>query len=160
MEASGHSARGQSAQSCAKLLQLCPTLCNPMDSSLPGTSVHGFSRQEHRGELPSPPPGDLPDPGLEPQSLESPALAGGFFTTSPEQNPVTLQRATRDPRSSLCPESSLGCCFSLKSVLAWRVSCEVIMSMQNQRAHRGGSFLGGDQDLVIGQGWASSRPVL
>ena len=26
----------------AKLLQLCPTLCNPMDSSLPGSSVHGI----------------------------------------------------------------------------------------------------------------------
>ena len=29
-----------------------------------------------------PPPGDLPDPGIEPTSLMSPALAGGFFTTS------------------------------------------------------------------------------
>ena len=32
--------------------------------------------------LPCPPPGDLPDPGTEPASLMSPALAGGFFTTS------------------------------------------------------------------------------
>ena len=32
--------------------------------------------------LPCPPPGDLPDPGIEPTSLRSPALAGGFFTTS------------------------------------------------------------------------------
>ena len=31
---------------------------------------------------PCPPPGDLPDPGIEPVSLQSPALAGGFFTTS------------------------------------------------------------------------------
>ena len=31
---------------CAKSLQSCPTLCNPMDYSLPGSSVHGFSRQE------------------------------------------------------------------------------------------------------------------
>ena len=31
--------------------------------------------------LPCPPPGDLPDPGIEPASLTSPALAGGFFTT-------------------------------------------------------------------------------
>ena len=28
------------------------------------------------------PPGDLPDPGVEPMSLMSPAMAGGFFTTS------------------------------------------------------------------------------
>ena len=32
--------------------------------------------------MPGPPPGDLPDPGTEPQSLMSPALAGGFFTIS------------------------------------------------------------------------------
>ena len=41
-----------------------------------------FSRQEYWSGLPSPPPGDLPDPGIEPTSLTSPALAGGFFTTS------------------------------------------------------------------------------
>ena len=42
----------------------------------------GFSRQEYWSGLPCPPPGDLPDPGMEPVSLMSPALAGGFFTTS------------------------------------------------------------------------------
>ena len=41
----------------------------------------GFSRQEYWSGLPCPPPGDLPDPGIEPVSLMSPALAGGFFTT-------------------------------------------------------------------------------
>jgi len=42
----------------------------------------GFSRQEYWSGLPFPPPGDLPDPGIEPKSLISPALAGGFFTSS------------------------------------------------------------------------------
>ena len=41
-----------------------------------------FSRQEHWSESLCPPPGDLPDPGIEPMSLMSPALAAGFFTTS------------------------------------------------------------------------------
>ena len=41
----------------------------------------GFSRQEYWSGLPCPPPGDLPNPGIEPASLTSPALAGGFFTT-------------------------------------------------------------------------------
>ena len=41
----------------------------------------GFSRQEHWSGLLCPPPGDLPDPGMEAASLASPALAGGFFTT-------------------------------------------------------------------------------
>ena len=42
----------------------------------------GFFRQEYWGRLPLPPPGDIPDPGIKHLSLNSPALAGGFFTTS------------------------------------------------------------------------------
>ena len=37
--------------------------------------------------LPFPPPGDLPDPGIEPTSLVSPALAGRFFTPGPPGKP-------------------------------------------------------------------------
>ena len=40
----------------------------------------GFSRQEYWNGLPCPPPEDLPSPGIEPESLRSPALAGKFFT--------------------------------------------------------------------------------
>ena len=42
----------------------------------------GFSRQEYWSGLPCPSPGDLPNPGIEPKFLMSPALAGGFFNTS------------------------------------------------------------------------------
>ena len=42
----------------------------------------GFSRQEYWTGLPCPPPGDLPNPEMEPMSLISLALAGRFFTTS------------------------------------------------------------------------------
>ena len=41
-----------------------------------------FSRQEQWGWVPFPPPRDFPDPGIDPLSLPSPVLAGGFFTTS------------------------------------------------------------------------------
>ena len=41
-----------------------------------------LSRQDYWSRLPFPTPGDLPDPGIEPMSLESPVLAGRFFTTS------------------------------------------------------------------------------
>ena len=41
----------------------------------------GFSRQECWSGLPRPPPGDLPDPGIKPASLTSPALASGFYIT-------------------------------------------------------------------------------
>ena len=62
---------------CAKLLQSCPTLCDPMDYSLTGFSVHGILQARI---LPS--PRGLPNPGNKTTSLTSPALAGGFFTTS------------------------------------------------------------------------------
>ena len=42
----------------------------------------GFFRQEYWSGLPVPSPGDLPDPGIETESLASLALAGGFFTIS------------------------------------------------------------------------------
>ena len=65
---------------CTKLLQLCPALCNPLDCSLPGLSVHGIL-QATPG-MPYPPSRNLPDPGMEAASLTSPALAGRFFTTN------------------------------------------------------------------------------
>ena len=48
----------------------------------------GFSRQEYWSGLPFPTPGELSDPGMEPTSLASPALAGGFFTTEPSGQPL------------------------------------------------------------------------
>ena len=41
-----------------------------------------FSREEYWSGLPCPPPGDFPNPGIQPSSLTSPALPGKFFTTS------------------------------------------------------------------------------
>ena len=43
----------------------------------------GVPRQEYWSGLPIHPPGDLPDPGIKPESRASPTLAGGFFTTEP-----------------------------------------------------------------------------
>ena len=59
-----------------------PTHCDPTDCSPQAPLSMEFSRQEYWSELPCPSPGDLPNPGIEPPSLRSPALAGGFFTTS------------------------------------------------------------------------------
>ena len=61
---------------------LYPTLCDPVDCSLPGSTSQaplsmGFFRQYWSG-LPFPPAGDLPHPGIKPRS---PALASRFFTT-------------------------------------------------------------------------------
>ena len=52
----------------------------------------GFSRQEYWSGLPYPPPGDLPDPGIEPVSPVSLVLAGGSFT--PREATQETPRAT------------------------------------------------------------------
>ena len=65
--------------SCLNYVWFCVTLWI-IASQAPLSTV--FSRQEYWSGLSCSPPGDLPDPGMEPESLMSPALAGGFFTTS------------------------------------------------------------------------------
>ena len=60
---------------------MASVFCKSVDCSPPGSSVHGFPRQEYWSGLPCPSPGDLPNPGIEPVSLTSPALAGKFFFT-------------------------------------------------------------------------------
>ena len=67
--------------------QLCPTLCDPMECSPPGFSVHRIF-QARILELPFPSLGDLLDPGIEPTSLVFPALASGFFITAPPGKPL------------------------------------------------------------------------
>ena len=73
---------GSLEQLLCSLTQSCPTLCNPMDVASQAPLPMGFSRQEYWSESPFPPPWNLPDPGMEPLSPVSSALAGGFFTTS------------------------------------------------------------------------------
>ena len=71
---------------CAKSVQLCLTLrpyrLYPSQAPL----SMGFSRQEYWGELPCPPPGDRPNPGIKPMSPASPALAADS-TTVPSGKP-------------------------------------------------------------------------
>ena len=62
--------------SCVRLCATLWTVAHQASLSM------GFSRQEYCSGLPCPPPGDLPDGGLKPESLMSPELAGGFFTIS------------------------------------------------------------------------------
>ena len=72
---------------CCLVPESCPALCDPMDCSPPGSSVHGIS-QARKLKLPSPTPQDIPDPGIE---STSPELAGGFFTTEPPGKPHQLK---------------------------------------------------------------------
>ena len=66
----------------AKSLQLCPTLCDPMDHSPPGSSVHGILQARILQWVAMPSSRGSSNPGIKPSYLLSPALAGWFFTTS------------------------------------------------------------------------------
>ena len=63
---------------CAKSLQSCLTLCNPVDCSLPGFSVHGILQARILGWV------------AIPMSLMSPTLAGRFFTNSTTWDTLSL----------------------------------------------------------------------
>ena len=72
--------------------QSCPTLRDSMDCSLPGFSVHGIFQARILEWVAISSSRDLPDPGIEPKSPVSPALAGGFFATKPLQKPLPEER--------------------------------------------------------------------
>ena len=65
--------------------QPCPTLCDPMNCRLPGSSVHGI----FQARIPFPSPGDLPNPGIEPRSS---ALQMDSLPSEPPGKPSPLLR--------------------------------------------------------------------
>ena len=69
---------------CCLVAESCLTLCIPMDCIPPGSSVHGISQARILEWVTIFFSRDLPDPGIRP---ESPALAGGFFTTKSPGKP-------------------------------------------------------------------------
>ena len=75
----------------AKLLQSRPTLCDFMDYSLPGSSIHGILQARILEWLPHPPPVNLPDQGIE---LKSPALHVDSFPLSHQGSPKTKHTFT------------------------------------------------------------------
>ena len=74
--------------SCAQLFAAPWTVVHQVPWSM------GFSRQEYCSGLPCPPPGHLPNPGVEPTSLTSPSLAGRFFTTTATYIPQSSPNET------------------------------------------------------------------
>ena len=71
--------------------QSCPTLCNPMDCSPPGSSTRGISQARILEWVAISSSRDLPNPGIEPRSPASSALKGEFFTTEPPGKPKSPQ---------------------------------------------------------------------
>ena len=72
---------------CVCVLGHVQLFANPWTVARQASLSMGFSRQEYWNGLSFPSPGVLPDPGIEWESLESPALASGCFTLSHLGNP-------------------------------------------------------------------------
>ena len=72
---------------CAKSLQLCPTLCDPMDCGLPGSSIPGILRARILEWVAMPSSRGSSRPRIEPGSLMSPASGGGFLPLTPPGKP-------------------------------------------------------------------------
>ena len=97
---------------CAQSLSCVRLFATPwtVDHQVPLSM--GFPRQEYWSRFLFPPPGDLPDPGIKPAVLVSPALTSGFFTTeSPGKPHITLDLK---PKGS---ESIMLCCSAAKLCL-------------------------------------------
>ena len=76
---------------CAKSLQLCPTLCDPMDHSPPGfLCPWNFPDKVIGVGCHFPPPGDLPDPGIKSSSPASPVLRADSLPAEPLGKPQLL----------------------------------------------------------------------
>ena len=79
---------------CSVVAQSCPTLCNPMDCSPTGYTVHGIFQARITEWVAISYFRDLPDLEIEPMSLMSPALVGRFFNSSATwEAPLCSQRA-------------------------------------------------------------------
>ena len=86
--------------------QSWPVLCDTMDCILPGSSVRGISQARYWSELPFPPPGDLPNLGIEPAS---PALWADSLPLSHGESPMISCNPVTTPFSStpVLPPASL-----------------------------------------------------
>ena len=69
------------------VIQFCLTLCNPVDSSPPGSFVHGILQARILERVAIPSPGDIPDPGIEPRS---PALQADSLPSEPRGKHMCL----------------------------------------------------------------------
>ena len=89
----------------------------------------GFSRQVYWSGLPCSSPGDLPDAGMELVSLTSPALAGGFFTTSPREKPLYSEYMTGNARLD---ESQVGIKIARKNINNIRYADDIILMAESK----------------------------
>ena len=120
---------------CAKSLQSRPAPCDPPTVVSQAPLSMRFSRQEWSG-LPGPLPGDLPDPGIEPPSLTSPAWQAGSLLLAPRGSPnrmdtfplfhVILHGLFQVPL--LSDQSSTSAWTTAPPFLAWEVLTQSVVT--------------------------------
>ena len=71
----------------SEVAKSCPTLSDPMDCSLPGSSVHGIPQARILERLPFASPGDLPDSGIK---FGSPTLQADYLPSEPPEKPMKI----------------------------------------------------------------------
>ena len=76
----------QNSSNESEVAQSCPTLCDLVDCSPPGSSVYGILQEEYWSGLPFPSPGDLPESWIK---SRSPALQVDALTSEPPGKPIT-----------------------------------------------------------------------
>ena len=87
---------------CAKSLQLCLTLCNPMDFSQPGSSAHGIFQARILEWVAIFPPGDLPDSGMETASPVAPVLKVDSLPLSHLRGPRVIIEPSKKGNCDTC----------------------------------------------------------
>ena len=105
-----------------------------MSESLRPCSLQGFSRQEHWSGSPCPPPGNLPDPGIEPMSFMSHALASRFFTTHATWEALSLCLVTYYLKWWFSSVQSLSRVWLFET--PWTAACQASLSITNFRSSR------------------------
>ena len=115
-------------QACihARPLQSCLTLCDPMECSPPGSSVHGILQARTLEWVACPPPGDLPDPVIKPASPAAPCVEGGFFTTEPPENPSSPRSSTDHLFFRIFVNGNN--CERIAIILNWFFFCDMTIS--------------------------------
>ena len=78
-----------------------------------------FFKQEYWSRLPFPTPEDLPNPGVEPAPLASPALAGGFFITAPPGKPYLYVYICLHMQICICLSSNTGSVACNRNLSSW-----------------------------------------
>ena len=120
----------QSHFSCVQLFAALWTVARKSPLSV------GFSRQEYWTGLSCPPPGGLPDPGIEPVSLMSPTLGGRFFIISAAWKACIIYKLNRmkllafDKNYSLCGLSIIFWLWMAYEettiILKWELSVQMV----------------------------------